>query len=155
MAVENPVTEVLFYHLEQQPLDRVLPMLLEKTLERGWNGVVRAGNQERLEALDNALWTYSDESFLPHATAKDGNSELQPIYLTTGEEIPNSAGVLFLVDGADTDDFKSFVRVVHLFDGHDGDAVALARRQWKAAKAADCTVTYWQQNQQGRWEKKA
>ncbi|MCH9808594.1 MAG: DNA polymerase III subunit chi [Alphaproteobacteria bacterium] len=149
------MSEVLFYHLERQPLDRVLPLLLEKTLERGWNAVVRSGNEERLEALDIALWTYRDDSFLPHATAKDGNSELQPVYLTTGEETPNKPGVLFLVDGADTSDFKSFVRIVHLFDGHDEEAVGLARRQWKAASAAECTVTYWQQNHQGRWEKKA
>ena len=30
------MTEVLFYHLEQQPLERVLPSLVERTLARGW-----------------------------------------------------------------------------------------------------------------------
>ncbi|KFL26848.1 DNA polymerase III subunit chi, partial [Devosia sp. 17-2-E-8] len=28
--------DVLFYHLENQPLEKVLPLLLEKTVERGW-----------------------------------------------------------------------------------------------------------------------
>ena len=149
------MTEVLFYHLEQQLLDRVLPTLLEKTLQRGWKAVVRSGSQERLEALDIALWTYRDDSFLPHGTGKDGSGELQPIYLTTGDETPNSAGVVFLVEGAETEVFEGFERIVHLFDGHDQDALARARGQWKAAKAAGCEVTYWQQNQQGRWEKKA
>lgn len=149
------MTEVLFYHLERQPLERVLPSLLEKTLERGWKAVVRSGNEERLEALDIALWTYRDDSFLPHGMRKDGNAELQPIYLTTGEETPNGAAIVFLVDGAETEAFSEFSRVVYLFDGRDADAVSLARRQWKAAKAAQCTVTYWQQSAQGRWEKKA
>jgi DNA polymerase III subunit chi len=149
------VTEVLFYHLERQPLDRVLPSLLEKTLERGWKAVVRSGSEQRLEALDLGLWTYREESFLPHGTKKDGHAELQPIYLTTGEEVPNDAGVLFLVDGADTSKFDGFVRIVHMLDGQDDEALALARQQWKAAKAAGCSVTYWQQNHQGRWEKKA
>ena len=149
------VTEVLFYHLERQPLDRVLPSLLEKTLERGWKAVVRSGSEQRLEALDLVLWTYSEESFLPHGTKKDGDSELQPVYLTTGEEVPNDAGVLFLVDGADTSKLDGFVRIVHMLDGQDDEALALARQQWKAAKAAGCSVTYWQQNRQGRWEKKA
>lgn len=149
------MTDVLFYHLERQPLDRVLPSLLEKTLERGWKAVVRSGNQERLEALDIALWTYRDDSFLPHGTKKDGSPELQPIYLTVGDETPNGAGVMFLVDGADVPSFDGYERVVHLFDGHDTEAVARARDQWKIAKAAGCGVTYWQQNQQGRWEKKA
>ena len=49
---EDAVPEVLFYHLEHQPLERVLPMLLERTMERGWRAVVQVGSAERLEALD-------------------------------------------------------------------------------------------------------
>lgn len=148
-------TEVLFYHLEHQPLERVLPSLLERTLERGWRAVVQASSDERLEALDAMLWTYRDDSFLPHGTSRAGPPALQPIFLTTRDETPNDAGVRFLVDGAETTEFTRFTRVVHLFDGHDPDAVAHARAQWKAAKAAGCAVTYWQQGETGRWEKKA
>lgn len=147
--------EVLFYHLERQPLERVLPLLLERTLERGWRAVVQSGSAERLEALDLALWTYSDESFLPHGTARDGDPSLQPVYLTTGEETPNGAGVRFLVDGAEANGFEGFVRIVCLFDGRDQDATAKARAQWQAARAAGCAVTYWRQTDSGRWEKQA
>lgn len=147
--------EVLFYHLERQPLERVLPTLLEKTLARGWTAVVQSGSEERLQALDTALWTYSEDSFLPHGTKKDGPPAMQPIYLTTGDETPNAAGVRFLVDGAEPREFTGFARLVFLFDGHDPEAVAKARRQWSAARAAGCTATYWQQTDAGRWEKKA
>lgn len=152
-AAEKP--EVLFYHLERQPLERVLPSLLEKTLERGWRAVVQLGSGERMEALDLELWTYRDDSFLAHATAKDGAGEHQPIYLTTGEETPNAAGVRFMVDGAVGSRFSGYVRIVYLFDGNDPDAKAKAREQWLAARKAGCTVTYWQQAESGRWEKKA
>jgi DNA polymerase-3 subunit chi len=140
--------------LERQPLEQVLPALLEKTIARGWRAVVQTGSEERLEALDLALWTYRDDSFLPHGKRVDGFSELQPIYLTTEEDTPNGAGVRFLVDGATVSSFDGFVRFVYLFDGRDNEAVQQARDQWKAAKAAGCTVTYWQQNRDGRWEKK-
>ena len=149
------MTEVLFYHLEHQPLERVLPALVERTLERGWRAVVQAGSDERVEALDTLLWTYREESFLPHGTRRDGNSAAQPIYLTSNEENPNGAGVRFLVDGAETAELSGYDRVVYLFDGRDETAVAKAREQWKAAKGAGCTVTYWQQSSEGRWEKKA
>ena len=147
--------EVLFYQLERQSLDRVLPGLLEKTLERGWRAVVQAGGEERLEALDALLWTYRDESFLPHGTVRDGFAAEQPVFLTTGEDNPNGAGVRFLVDGADCGELGGYGRVVYLFDGRDEDARAKAREQWKAAKNAGFTVTYWQQNERGGWEKKA
>lgn len=150
-----PVTEVLFYHLQHQPLERVLPSLVEKTLERGWRAVVQAGSPERLEAIDLALWTYKEDSFLAHGSAKDGFAAEQPVYLTTTGETPNGAGVRFLVDGAEAESFSGFVRIVYLFDGNDTDAVALARAQWTAAKQAGCPVTYWLQSTAGRWERKA
>jgi DNA polymerase-3 subunit chi len=149
------MTEVLFYQLERQPLDQVLPGLLEKTLERGWRAVVQAGGAERLEALDGLLWTYREESFLPHGTASDGSSDRQPIFLTAGEDNPNGASIRFFVDGAECGELGGYVRVVYLFDGRDQDALQQARRQWKTVKAAGHDCTYWQQNDRGRWEKKA
>lgn len=149
------MTEVLFYHLEHQPLERALPVLLERTLERGWRAVVQAGSPERIEALDTLLWTYSEASFLPHGTSRDASPERQPVYLTTGEENPNAANLRFLIDGAVTNTIEAYQRVVFLFDGGDPSALDWAREQWRRAKAAGHEATYWQQGPSGRWERKA
>ncbi|HEX4893934.1 MAG TPA: DNA polymerase III subunit chi [Hyphomicrobiaceae bacterium] len=151
----STATEVLFYHLERQPLDRILPNLVERTLERGWRAVVQAGSTERLEAIDTLLWTWKDDSFIPHGTGRDGNPELQPVFLATNEDNPNGAAVRFLVDGATIDRFDGYVRVVVLFDGADEAAVGTARHLWKAVKSAGLAATYWQQGENGRWEKRA
>src|SRR3954471_24492685 len=71
------MTEVLFYHLQNMSLESVLPPLLEKSLERGWRVVVQSTSPERTEALDAHLWTYSDDSFLPHATWRAGDAQDQ------------------------------------------------------------------------------
>lgn len=147
--------EVMFYHLETDTLDRVLPQLLEKTMERGWRAVVQCASDERLEALDLALWTYRDDSFLAHGTRRTGVPELQPIYLTTGSDAPNGAQVRFVVDGAAAEDFSGYERVVYLFDGNDPQALGTARQQWMAARNAGCAVSYWQRSPAGRWERKA
>lgn len=154
MAGEKP-TEVFFYHLERAPLERVLPELLNKTLERGWRAVVQAGSPERLEALDSLLWTYDDASFLPHGRSADGHEDRQPIFLTTGEENPNGAGVRFYVDGAEAASLDGYQRAVFVFDGQDEAMVERARAQWTDAKAAGHDVTYWQQSAEGKWEKRA
>ncbi|HHY50351.1 MAG TPA: DNA polymerase III subunit chi, partial [Alphaproteobacteria bacterium] len=91
------MTEVLFYHLEHQPLERVVPVLLEKTLERGWKAIVEAGSPERAQALDTVLWTYRDESFLPHGLAGQPTDPLQPVLITTESGNPNGANVRFFV----------------------------------------------------------
>ena len=149
------MTEVLFYHLSRQPLDKVLPGLLERTLERGWRAVVQAGSGERVDALDALLWTYADDSFLPHGTARDGMADQQPVFLTVKDDNPNGATVRFLVDGAEAPDLSGYIRAVYIFDGRDEDALVQARGEWKRIKAAGHAVTYWQQNENGRWEKKA
>ena len=149
------MTEVLFYHLEHQPLERVLPALVERTLERKWRAVIQVGSEERLEALDTLLWTYRDESFLPHGTRRDGNPQQHPVFLTSSDDNPNAATVRFLVDGAELSDVTPYRRVVYLFDGRDASQVARARAQWKRAKDAGSEVTYWQQSPEGRWQQKA
>ena len=153
--MSTPAPEALFYHLERQPLDRVLPTLVEKTVERGWRAVIQAGSPERVQALDALLWTYKEDGFLAHGTAADGAPDRQPVFLTTGDENPNGAVVRFLVDGAVATDFQSYQRLVFMFDGRDEAALTGARSQWKTAKAAGCAVTYWQQGDDGRWQKKA
>ena len=149
------MTEVLFYHLENQPLERVIPVLLEKTLERGWTAVVEAGSRERAEALDAALWTYRDDSFLPHGVAGEPTDPLQPVLITTDAANGNGANVRFFVDRAVPRDVGTYERIVYLFSGHDPDAVAEARTAWKALSTPGNAVTYWQQDPGGRWVKKA
>lgn len=147
--------DVLFYHLEHHPLERVLPSLLEKTLERGWRAVVQAGSDERVEALDNHLWSYREDSFLPHGSVNDGHVAMQPVFLTADVANPNGAQVRFIVDGADCAEFTGYTRIVVMFDGRDEEALGKARAQWKLARDQGCAVTYWQQSRDGRWEKKA
>jgi len=149
------VTEVLFYHLQQTPLEQVLPALLERSLDRGWNAVVQVGNPERLETLNGALWTYRDDAFLPHGTMEDGPLEQQPVALTVEAGNPNQAQVLFLVDGAPPADIDPYERCVLMFDGRDEAAVGAARGHWKTLSGSGHEVTYWQQNDAGGWEKKA
>ena len=148
------MTDILFYHLEARPLEAVIPLLLEKTLERGWRAVVETGSTERAEVLDAHLWTYREDSFLAHGLAGDETEALQPILITTGTDNPNAAACRFFVDRAVPQSAEGYERIVYMFSGHDPDAVAEARLAWKALREGN-TVTYWQQEPSGRWVKKA
>ena len=149
------MTPVLFYHLERQPLEAVLPKLLTTSLERGWRVVVQAGSEDRAEALAQQLWVHDEESFLPHGTRADGYPDLQPVWITAEDENPNNANVRFYVDGAPVGEIEGLLRAVILFDGRDPDAVAAAREGWKRFRAAGHEVSYWQQDEQGRWQNRA
>ena len=138
--------------MEVNTLAQALPRLLEKTLERGWRAVVIANSVDRVEMLNGVLWTYNRESFLPHGSKNDGNSERQPVWLTREDENPNCANVLFLVDGANSVNIAEYDLCCELFDGQDSLAVACARKHWRLRKEAGFDVTYWRQTKVGSWE---
>jgi DNA polymerase-3 subunit chi len=151
--------EVWFYHLTRQPLDRALPTLLERSIERGWRAVVQASSPERVGALDEWLWTYSEEAFLPHGLERDGDADMQPVYLTTGPENPNGARVRFFIERARVAPViasdAAYDRALLMFDGNDEDELRDAREQWVELKAAGADLAYWRQNENGGWEKVA
>lgn len=142
------MTEVFFYHLERSPVEAVLPSLLEKTLKRGWRALVKLPDRAAVEAMDEALWTYRDESFLPHGTS----GAEHPVLLSVEAAAENGANALFLTPGAeiDEDSMRRFERCVLLFTP---DGAPAARERWRVFQASGFEVTYWRQAPDGRWQK--
>ncbi|MFC4624162.1 DNA polymerase III subunit chi [Daeguia caeni] len=149
------MTEILFYHLTESTLDEALPGLVERSLGRGWRVAIQTVSEERRDALDNLLWTFSDTSFVAHGTDLEPYPEHQPVLLTVTENNANGATVRFLVEGAAIDRAGDYERLVVMFDGHDQAQLETARAQWKAFKAEGHDLTYWQQTSDRRWERKA
>lgn len=148
------MAEIRFYHLTARTLEQTLPVLLDRTLQRGWRAVVCVGSEERAESVAGHLWTYSKEGFLPHGTKRDGFAEEQPVWISDRVENPNAAQVLFLGDGAESDGGDAFATVCDLFDGNDPEAVQAARGRWKRLRDAGHTLVYYQQDEAGAWSEK-
>lgn len=148
--------EYWFYHLEKAKPEAILAQLLEKCLEKGWNCLVRAQNDETLEMLDKYLWTYKAEAFLPHAIESDKiEPSEQAILLTKLIENNNFAEALFLLEDAPLGDIEGLERTFYLIDGNNEESLSKARLEYKRAKTEGFNVSYWQQNENGKWEKKA
>ncbi len=153
MARDAPC-EVWFYHLERTALEQALPELLEKTLAKGWKALVVSPAAERIEHLDGWLWSWRDDSFLPHGMAGEPDAARQPVLLTTRPANDNGAQALFLIDGAAPPELEGYERCLILIDGADDSAVQAARGHWRALKAKGLPVSYWKQSDCG-WEKSA
>jgi DNA polymerase-3 subunit chi len=149
------VAETLFYHLERRALDDVLPGLVQKSLERGWRALICADSAERAEAIDTLLWTFDDQSFLPHAHRGDGDTARQPVLVGMETGNDNGAQIMFCVGSVapDWNAVAALSRIVLMFDGRDEAALASARAAWKDAKAAGHDVTYWKETPSGKFEK--
>jgi len=152
MADSGTVPEHWFYHLERASVAAALPPLLEKARAKGWRAFVRVGSRARLEELDDALWTYRDDAFLPHGRADQPDAERQPILLSQDAEAANAAELVVVLDGAPVPaDLSRAHRCVIMFDHDDEDAVHAARQTWKNLKAAGAALSYWRQTSDGGW----
>lgn len=149
------MTDIRFYHMQQKRLEQALPEILSKAHERNLRVVVKAGSRERVEALDTALWTFNPASFLPHGYVHDGFEAEQPVWLTTEEENPNQATMLVLTDGATSDKVGDYALCCEIFDGNDEEAVTAARARWTSYKAGGHELSYFQQDDAGKWQKKS
>lgn len=150
------MTRFDFYHLQELPLEKALPKLCEKAYLTGKNIKILVGNEERVEFINSLLWTYNEESFLPHGSKKDGFAEEQPIFISANETNENNAKILFLVDGAlpDVQKLTDYERVLNIFDGKNETALNNARNYWKKIKSLGGELHYWQQKDNGSFEQK-
>lgn len=149
------MSEIAFYHLQQWPLEKALPKLLERAMQTGKRALVLTSTEAQAETLTTALWSYEPDSWLPHGSKKDARPEDQPIWISEDPNNANEAAFLFLTDGVESSDLDAYERCFDLFDGHNVVAVEAARGRWKTYRDAGHTLTYWQQGDSGGWEKKA
>lgn len=149
------MSEFWFYHHERSRIADTLPELLQKLLARGGRGVVASPLEARIESLDQHLWTFADDSFLPHGRADRPRADQHPVVLSQTPENLNSATMLFCLDGADPGPEEVWERVVIMFEADDEAAMAWARGLWSARKKSQTPVSYWKQNASGRWETSA
>lgn len=145
--------QVDFYHLTAMPLERVLPQIASKVVEGGGRLLIVAADDARLQALDRLLWTFSPESFLPHARIGAGDDAAQPVLLAPDVDAANGAKHIALADGVWRDEALDFARAFHFFDE---ERIRDARAAWKALAERDGVQRrYWKQNDAGRWAQAA
>ena len=148
------VAEYWFYHLEASTLEGVLPGLLEKTLEKGWRALVKMP-EDKLAELDSFLWTFREDAFLPHGRDDEPQAELQPILLSASADSAKGFDAVFLLGSASVADMEGVSRAMVMINGRSQDDVTRERGRWKSLKAAGANLAYYQQDERGRWEKKA
>jgi len=142
-----------FYHLEASTVQGVLPGLLEKTVQKGWRALIKMP-PEQVQEMDDYLWTYKDDSFLPHGRDDEPQTEQQPITLTGVANDAEGYQAVFLLGGAEIENMDSVKRCMVMINGRSQDDIQRERKRWKALKETDADLSYYQQNDRGAWEKK-
>lgn len=148
------MTEIRFYHLRTKTAEQALPEILAKALEGGRRVTIKTADEDAAASLNDYLWVYNPDAFLPHGTKKDGHGLDQPVWITAGNDNPNGAKILIATGGAVPENPEHFELCCEMLEDREAEQVAAARERWKAYKERGFTLTYWQQTDRGGWEKR-
>ncbi|MCD2325357.1 DNA polymerase III subunit chi [Sphingomonas sp. IC-56] len=145
--------QVDFYHLSSTPLERALPRIAERILAGGERLLVVASDADARARLDQLLWSYAPDSFLPHGLAGSEDDARQPVLIGETAEAANGARHIALADGVWRDEALAFTRVFHFFTE---ERIREARLAWKNLAGKDGVERrYWKQDEAGRWAQAA
>ena len=115
----------------EEPL-RLVCELARRAHDTGKFTLVLARDRGQAEALDDLLWAFDDDAYVPHQIAGDEEDELTPVLIATPEmDVPMRPLVINLRDAVVEGSFERVLEVVPA----DPAAREPLRERWKAYKA--------------------
>jgi DNA polymerase III subunit chi len=110
------LTEIFFYKLKNLSIELFLISLIEKSISKNWNSLVLLDNIERMEEINDLMWTFNDTSFIPHGSQSDLNPDKHKVYLTCNEENLNNSNIIFSIDGIIINQPDNWKRCIYIFN---------------------------------------
>jgi DNA polymerase-3 subunit chi len=148
------MTEIRFYHLQQDTTTKAVPEILGKAVEKGLKILLKLPDEARCQFYDDWLWRYQADSFIPHGAIGDRFGEAQMVWLDTKHDPPNEATMAMVVEEADMPPLDKFDMVCLVFDSENQHRLDRARDLWaEYKKQPDLALTYWKQQNNGSWKR--
>ena len=129
-----------FYVLpDQQEKGRALLAcrLGDKAYSLGHTVYLFATSEARAAALDDLLWTFRQDSFIPHERYPLIGAEGSPVLIGVASPAEVNAQVLINCTDALPEGFERFERVVELVDQHP-EVLAQSRERFKQYRERGC-----------------
>ena len=123
--------QIDFYVLQEQlPGGRfkLACRIVEKAYRLGHRVYVRTGNSDDTNVLDDLLWTFSQNSFVPHQLSTESVSLESPVVI--GEHPPAAEGADVVISVADDpiSYFTAYQRIVEIVGCDDDEKVSGRKR---------------------------
>ena len=146
--------EYFFYHHESSTLESTLPQFLEKCIKKNWRALIKT-QVDHLVELEDFLWTFKADSFLPHGRDDQPRAHHHPIVLSSSAKTADNFQAVFLLAGSDIKRLNGVERCIVFIDGRSDQSIINERSRWKKLKAKGEKLNFYQQNSSGAWVKKA
>jgi len=114
--------------------------LLEKAYLRGHQVFVQCEHRDNALSLDNLLWTFKEDSFIPHSMQEEQLDSTPTIQIGCRTETPpNSKDILFNMAASIPPYFLQFQRIIEIVSAND-EAKQISRRHYREYKNNHCEI---------------
>ncbi|ASQ46682.1 DNA polymerase III subunit chi [Legionella clemsonensis] len=113
--------------------------LLEKAYLRGHRVFVHCDSQKDAHELDELLWTFKDNSFIPHNLQGEGPEPPPPIQIGYQAEPRGYSDILLNLNATIPEFYKRFKRVMEIVVNEEA-AKELSRKHYKEYRAYQCQL---------------
>jgi DNA polymerase-3 subunit chi len=118
-----PVNFYILHTTNWQAKDRLACQLVEKAWQQGNRIYIHTGSLVAAQHIDILLWTYKEESFLPHSI-----SSTDPISIGYTEQVADNMDVLINLSEVVPPFISKFKRIVEIVDNIEPAREAGRRR---------------------------
>lgn len=113
--------------------------LIEKAYLRGHQVFVYCNNKQEAEALDELLWTFKEESFIPHNLQGEGPQSPPPIQIGFGPEPREFSDILLNLSSTIPSFYQRFKRIMEIVPNIE-DAKEISRQHYKLYRSHGCVL---------------
>ena len=150
--VLGKLEKAFFYNASHRDVVADIAWLTENIFKKNNRIIIFCTDQETAELVDEFLWSYRDDSFIPHSLKKYGEASHNPILVTTDLDEGYDHNVLLAFNGVliKKNDWQRFAKIYYFFDDQDIKEKENARSMWKIFSSLDVDCKYWI-NEKNKW----
>lgn len=113
--------------------------LLEKAYIRGHRVFVYCKNQQEAETLDELLWTFKDNSFIPHNLQGEGPEPPPPIQIGYKEEPRGFNDILLNLHSEIPSFYSRFKRIIEIISNDESEKEQ-GRNRYREYRLKQCEL---------------
>ena len=141
-----------FYNSTERDIVTDICILIEKLYKQEHKILVLCADEETVTVLDNVLWGFNEDSFIPHYKIEKDIRAYYPILIASDTEEVYQHEVLLALNGVliKEKDRKKFAKIYYFFDEQDVKEKENARLMWKSFSSLKVVCKYWV-NRNNKW----
>ncbi len=148
----NKLEKAYFYNSSQRDVVSDISWLTEKLYKERDTILIYCKDQETVEIIDNFLWNYKEDGFIPHSIERKEESFIYPVLITTDINEEYKHNVLLALSGVliEEKDWRKFNKAYYFFDYLENREKVNARLMWRNFSALNVVCKYWI-NKDNKW----